>query len=112
VGPFVSTHLDARLSHIATPGIEVRALKNYTTVEAARELGISRNTIYQWMKSKKIKGGRVIRFGISAGVTLRVWTEGDLAAIQQWMSENPYAGRGKKRGKYLRAHVLVPSSDV
>ena len=90
----------------------MRILKTYTTVEAARELGISRNTIYQWMKAKKINGGRVIRFGISAGVTLRVWTEDDLAAIQQWMSENPYAGRGKKRGKYLRAQILVPSPDA
>ncbi len=72
-------------------------VKTYTTVQAAKELGVGRDTIYRWMRAKKVKGGRVVRFGTGAAVQLRVWTERDLAAIRRWMRENPYKGRGKKR---------------
>jgi excisionase family DNA binding protein len=72
-------------------------MKTYTTVQAARELGIGRDTIYRWMRAKKIRGGRVIRVGTTVGVQLRVWTDRDLAAIRRWMKQNPYKGRGEKR---------------
>jgi len=68
----------------------------YTTVQAAKELGVSRDTIYRWMRARKIKGGRAIRVGTSVAVQLRLWTDRDLAAIRQWMKQNPYKGRGKK----------------
>jgi len=72
-------------------------VKTYTTVQAAKELGVSRETVYRWMRTKSIKGGRVLRVGFGAQVQLRVWTERDLAAIRKWMKQHPYKGRGRKR---------------
>jgi excisionase family DNA binding protein len=69
----------------------------YTTVQAAKQLGVGRDTIYRWIRSKKVRGGRVVRFGTGGAVQLRLWTERDLAAIRRWMKLNPYKGRGKKR---------------
>ena len=72
-------------------------MKTYTTVQAARNLGIGRDTLYRWMKAKKIKGSRVLRVGTGATFQVRLWTERDLRAIRRWMKQNPYKGRGKKR---------------
>lgn len=72
-------------------------MKAYTTVQAARELGIGRDTLYRWMKAKKIKGSEVLRVGTGATFQVRLWTERDLAAIRRWMKQNPYKGRGQKR---------------
>jgi excisionase family DNA binding protein len=74
-------------------------MKSYTTVQAAKELGIGRDTLYRWMKAKKIKGSRVFRLGTGAAVQVRLWTEHDLAAIRRWMKGNPYKGRGRKAGR-------------
>ena len=74
-----------------------RSVKTYTTVQAARELGIGRDTLYRWMKAKKIKGSKVVRVGTDATFQFRLWTQRDLAAIRRWMKQNPYKGRGEKR---------------
>jgi excisionase family DNA binding protein len=71
-------------------------MRAYTTVQAAKQLGVGRDTLYRWMKSGKIKGGRAVRVGGSADVQLRLWTEGDLARIRRWMKANPYKSRGRK----------------
>jgi excisionase family DNA binding protein len=71
-------------------------MKTYTTVQAAKELGVSRDTIYRWMKANSIKGARVTRFG---EFQLRLWAESDLNRIRAWMAKHPHANRGKKRNK-------------
>jgi len=76
-------------------------MKTYTTVQAAKELGIGRDTLYRWMKAKKVKGSRLLRVGTGAAVQVRLWTERDLAAIRRWMKENPYKGRGQKAKRKL-----------
>jgi excisionase family DNA binding protein len=72
-------------------------MKTYTTVQAARQLGIGRDTLYRWMKAKKIRGSKLLRVGTGATFQIRLWTERDLAAIRRWMKQNPYKGRGQKR---------------
>jgi excisionase family DNA binding protein len=72
-------------------------VKTYTTVQAARELGVGRDTLYRWMKAKKIRGSRIIRVGTGTTFKFRLWTHRDLVAIRRWMKQNPYRGRGKKR---------------
>jgi excisionase family DNA binding protein len=69
-------------------------VKEYSTVQLAKKLGIARDTIYRWIRSKRIEGGRVHRFG--TGVQVRIWTEKDLKAIGRWMKANPYKSRGIK----------------
>jgi excisionase family DNA binding protein len=73
-------------------------MKSYTTVRAAKKLGIGRDTLYRWLRSKKVKGSRVVEVG-GGGLQLRLWTEKDLAAVRRWMKANPYKGRGRKPAK-------------
>ena len=72
-------------------------MKTYTTVQAARELGIGRDTLYRWMKARKITGSKLLRIGTDVTYRVRIWTARDLAAIRRWMKQNPYKGRGEKR---------------
>jgi excisionase family DNA binding protein len=65
----------------------------YTTVQAAKKLGIGRDTIYRLMKAKQIPSGEVTRIGT---YRLRTWTDADLAEIRKFMKENPHGNRGRK----------------
>ena len=69
-------------------------MKTYSTVQVAKLLGIGRDTLYRWMRSKKIRGARATRFG---AVTLRLWTDRDIAKIRQYMKQHPYKSRGAKK---------------
>lgn len=75
----------------------INGMKAYTTVQAARKLGVGRDTLYRWMKAKKIRGSKLLRVGAGATFQVRLWTERDLAAIRRWMKQNPYKGRGQRR---------------
>jgi transposase len=71
--------------------------KFYNTVQAARQLGISRDTLYRWLRTKKIKGGQVMHLGADAQSQIRLWTEKDLKQARVWMREN-YVVRKRNRG--------------
>lgn len=50
-------------------------MKTYTTVQAARKLGISRNTLYHWIRARKITAAK---FVCANGVEFRVpFTDGE-----------------------------------
>jgi excisionase family DNA binding protein len=74
----------------------VLCMKTYTTVQVAKLLHVGRDTIYRWMRAKKITAAKVTRFG---SFQVRLWTVRDVAAIRHYMEQNPYKGRGKKRSK-------------
>lgn len=69
-------------------------MRTYTTVQVAKLLKVGRDTIYRWMRSKKIRGARVTRFG---NVQLRLWTDRDVAEVRRYMEQHPYKSRGKKK---------------
>jgi len=69
-------------------------VKLYTTVQAAKKLGIARDTIYRWMRDKKITGAKLTREGKFQSP---LWTDEDLKRIRRYMKENPRENRGKKR---------------
>ncbi len=71
-------------------------VKTYSTVKAAKQLGVSRDTIYRWMRANNIQGARVTKVG---EFQVRLWTEADLRKIQSWMKANPHANRGTRRKK-------------
>jgi len=49
--------------------------KLYTTGEAARRVGISRQTLQTWIAAKKIEAPEPIRANV------RLWTEADIAKL-------------------------------
>lgn len=68
-------------------------MAQYTTVEAAKELGIGRDTLYRWMRAKLIPTGRITRMGNSK---FRTWTDAELKLVRKWMKGNPHQSRGRK----------------
>jgi excisionase family DNA binding protein len=68
----------------------------YTTVQAAKILGIGRDTLYRWMKAKKIPTGRITRVG---EYEFRTWTDEELDRVRAYMRRHPRVGRGRKRKK-------------
>jgi len=77
-------------------------MRSYTTVQVAKILGISRDTLYRWMRDRKIKGSQIVRMGAGAEYQVRLWTDREIAQIKKYMTENYCKGRGprpKKRSK-------------
>ena len=70
--------------------------KVYNTAQAARQLGISRDTLYRWLRTRKIKGGQVMRLGAAAQTQIRLWTEKDLKEVRAWMRENYVVRKGNR----------------
>jgi excisionase family DNA binding protein len=69
-------------------------VKTYTTVQLAKHLGIGRDTLYRWMRAKKIRGVQVTRFG---NIRVRLWTERDAAEIRRYMKQHYGKGKGRKK---------------
>ena len=72
-------------------------MKTYTTVQTAQKLGISRNTIYRWIRGRKIKAARFVSTN-GVEFRIRLWTEKDLRDIRKFMRRSyvPRAGRKKE----------------
>jgi excisionase family DNA binding protein len=95
---YAASHFVITRGRTASEDRSVTRQKFYNTVQAARQLGISRDTLYRWLRARKIKGGKIVRLGATAQTQIRLWTEKDLKAVQAWMRAN-YVARKKKRGR-------------
>ena len=71
-------------------------VKTYSTVQLAKYLGIGRDSLYRWMRSGKIKGGKLVRRGEGVFIDVRMWTEQEAASIKKFIKENYRKGRGRK----------------
>jgi len=58
---------------------DAQGMKTYTTSEVAEKLGISRETLYQWLRAGKIPVPEQIRLGTK---TQYLWTEKDIQAAK------------------------------
>jgi excisionase family DNA binding protein len=54
-------------------------MKTYTTSEAAKKLGISRETLYQWLRAKNIPAPQQVKLGSK---TQYLWTLADIEAAK------------------------------
>jgi hypothetical protein len=50
-------------------------MSDRTTLDVARELEVSKNTIFNWLRSGKLKEPKSIAVG---GISVRVWSDADL----------------------------------
>jgi len=53
--------------------------KTYTTGEAAKRVGITRATLQEWIKKKKITAPKLTEL---ANITVRLWTASDVARLK------------------------------
>ena len=69
-------------------------MRTYTTVQAANVLGIGRDTLYRWIRAKKIPEGKLTRVG---NFSIRGWSDRDLDRIRIYMRENYIKGPGRRK---------------
>jgi excisionase family DNA binding protein len=55
--------------------------KTYTTSEAARQIGVSRQTLQTWIAAGEINAPKLIGEGKA---TLRLWTKADIEKIRKF----------------------------
>jgi excisionase family DNA binding protein len=55
--------------------------KTYSTGEAAKQIGISRQALQVWLRAGKIEGPKPIKVG---GMTVRLWTAADIARARKF----------------------------
>lgn len=67
--------------------------KTYSTVEAAKLIGIDRVTLQRWLISGKVKEPKKVAAG---SVQIRVWTDPDVERVRKYKQENYRKGRGRK----------------
>ncbi len=71
-------------------------MRNYSTSEAARELGIHPITLHRWVLQGSINAPQKQRIG---GVVVRLWTVRDIERVRKYKAANYRKGRGRKKAK-------------
>jgi DNA-binding transcriptional MerR regulator len=69
-------------------------MRQYSTSEAARELGIHPITLHHWVSERKFAAPKKQRIG---GVVVRLWTERDVERVRKYKEANYRKGRGRKK---------------
>jgi predicted DNA-binding transcriptional regulator AlpA len=65
----------------------------YSTAQVAKKIGVGRDTLHRWLR-EKLKAPRKRRIG---GVSVRIWSEGDLTRARQYKAVRYCKGRGRKK---------------
>ncbi len=60
-------------------------MRTYSTVEAARKLGISYPTLHRWLRAGRFPVPPLRRF---RRISIRLWTERDLACVRHFMERH------------------------
>jgi predicted site-specific integrase-resolvase len=68
-------------------------VRNYSTAQAARILGIGRQTLHRWIASGAVAPPRLTNV---AGVKVRIWTNRELELARKYKKQNYRKGRGRK----------------
>jgi excisionase family DNA binding protein len=67
--------------------------KTYTTSEAAKQVGITRATLQDWIKKRKFAAPKLTKL---ANITVRLWTASDVARLKAVKKEIYQEKRPKK----------------
>jgi excisionase family DNA binding protein len=60
-------------------------MRNYSITEAAKELGIQRATLYEWIRRRVVP---VPTAQVISGVRFRFWTEQELKTLKKYKAEH------------------------
>jgi DNA-binding transcriptional MerR regulator len=66
---------------------------SYSTAQAARKVGIGRQTLHRWIREGNVSPPRKRKV---AGVTVRIWREDDIKRLRKYKEGNYCKGRGRK----------------
>jgi len=68
----------------------------YSTVRAAKVVGISYDTLYRWMRRPGFTRPRLRKIG---SIKVRLWTEADIARLKRYKAQHYGEGKGLTEGK-------------
>jgi len=71
-------------------------MKQYSTPEAARKLGIHPITLHRWVAKGRFTAPKNQRIG---GVVVRLWTDRDVERVRKYKEANYCKGRGRKKAQ-------------
>jgi predicted DNA-binding transcriptional regulator AlpA len=68
--------------------------KTYTTAEAAKKAGVSRQTLHAWMNANVVAAPEPVKVG---ALQFRFWTETDIAKLKKFRGTLKRGPKGGKR---------------
>jgi DNA-binding transcriptional MerR regulator len=71
-------------------------MRQYSTSEAAKELGIHPITLHRWVLQGRINAPKKQRIG---GVVIRLWTDRDVEQVRKYKAAHYRKGRGRKKAQ-------------
>jgi predicted DNA-binding transcriptional regulator AlpA len=71
-------------------------MKTYSTFKVTKILGIGTETLYRWMHEGKIPAPPLESLG---GMSVRLWSEADIAAAKKYKAEHYWGKGGRKKRK-------------
>jgi excisionase family DNA binding protein len=71
-------------------------MRNYSTSEAARKLGIHPITLHRWVLEGRIKAPKKQHIG---GVVVRLWADRDVDRVRKYKAAHYRKGRGRKKAQ-------------
>ena len=78
------------------PTFKRMATKTYSTGEVAEQIGISRQTLQEWIASRRVKAPKVIEMG---RLSVRLWTKADIERVRQFKGTLKRGPQSKKKKK-------------
>jgi len=69
-------------------------MKNYSTSQVARMVGIDKQTLLRWLWAGKVSEPKQHSNG---GVKVRLWNERDVDRVRKYKAANYRKGRGRKK---------------
>lgn len=71
--------------------------KDYSTAQAAKAVGLHRVTLQNWLAEREDCPRASIEIPLSGGLTLRRWSEEDIAKLRRYVREHKAENVGRPR---------------
>jgi len=86
--------LDNSVGLIYTSMVMTYIKSGYSTSQVALEIGISKRTLFRWLRDGKIAEPKRVEY---PGIVSRLWNEGDVEQLRKYKEQNYRKGRGRKK---------------
>jgi DNA-binding transcriptional MerR regulator len=70
-------------------------MKTYSTVQAAKLVGVAPDTLHRWIRDKKVTAPEIEHVG---GVQVRLWSDEDIQRLKEYKAAH-FWGRGGRKAR-------------
>jgi DNA-binding transcriptional MerR regulator len=74
-------------------------MKTFSTIQVAKILDIGTDTLHRWMREKLVPTPPIQSVG---GMSVRLWSEDDLAKAKKYKTEHYWGRGGRKKRRQSR----------